>query len=173
MGTAPPPHNDEFLEFIARQMRSIHHWLGRYLPEPEDRKDVLQNTLIAAWFASKNLTPDTPIVAWLHQIAKHQLSNWMRREKRKGPLHPSRVKLDEECIAALQEGEEFIEVVNMDLSRLLSILPLETQKLILQIHLEGYSYGEIAEQQGCTVSSIKMKVHRGMEKMKKVARGDI
>lgn len=159
----------EFMALVWQQMPALRHWLRQYLKSKDDQDDVLQATMIAAWIGYKHFTPYVHIRIWLQRIAKRQMLNWLRSEQRKGRLHPLRVMLDEEEHDR-GENAEFLEILHADLSRLLAILPIDTQRLIFSIYIAGYSYVEIAEDRGSSVSSLKMKVKRGIEEMREVVK---
>lgn len=113
MDAVLPTHysEDEFLELVQQQVRSLRHWLYQYLQNKQDRDDVLQNTVIAAWIGREHFTPDAPILAWLQRIAKRQLCNWVRSEQRKGKRHPLRMEFTEEWHSSAERNREFLEIV--------------------------------------------------------------
>jgi len=172
MEITPPVRysDDELLELIQREVRAVRYWLYQYLRDTQDQDDVIQNTLIAAWINSKHSAPNAPIPAWLKRIAWWQLQDWIQNEKRKGKLNPLRVEFNEELHSPEVATKEFSEIINSDLAKLLSILPEDTQQLIIKIHITGDNYPSIAKEQGCTESSLKMRVKRGMDKMRELAR---
>ena len=165
--------DDEFLELVQQQIPAIHQMLRQYRLNADDIADIVQNTMIAAYIGKKRFTPDAPLIIWLIKIARHQLYNWIRSEKRKGNRNPLRMELselNEEEYAGARRKEEFLEIMQYDLSQLLSALPADVQELILLIYIQGRSYEELAAEWNCTASSLKMRVRRGLDTMRGIVR---
>lgn len=78
--------------------------------------------------------------------------------------------MNEEEYAGARRKEEFLEIMQYDLSQLLSALPADVQELILLIYIQGRSYEELAAERNCTASSLKMRVRRGLDTMREIVR---
>ena len=137
------------------------------LPIVHDRasaEDVVQETMIRAWrFAPIDADGNVPR-AWLARVA-HNISIGILR-KRREELYGSDTVPDRETLltpARAFEGREAIA----ELRTALSTLDDSDRALIVLRELEGMSYDEIATTLGLPLSTVKTRLFRARQQLKR------
>jgi RNA polymerase sigma-70 factor (ECF subfamily) len=148
----------------------------RYLRNPSDAEDAVQDIFIDIWGSSarydRNIASE---VAFISTIARRRLIDKIRQADRR-PLMDS---LDDDEGAPIDPGipataEEDTEVTIVE--RVLAEMDPEHQKVLAMSLYEGYSHSEIAERLSLPLGTVKTRVRRGLihirEQLKIVASGD-
>jgi RNA polymerase sigma-70 factor (ECF subfamily) len=136
----------------------IYTFLLRLLADPSGADDLTQDVFTKAYQALGTLTNEHRILPWLYRIATNTAIDHHRRRRRftwlrVGPLAGTR----EEPLMR----DEHAEVPERDqVRRVLATLPAEQSTALLLHALEGYSYKEIADIQGCTVTAVRSRLAR-------------
>ncbi|HTY56276.1 MAG TPA: RNA polymerase sigma factor [Candidatus Binataceae bacterium] len=139
----------------------INRFVTRRIREPNEVEDVCQEILLAVYQSRHTFQPTRPLEPWLFAIAHnvcadHNQRHWAR---------VSRQKPIDDLPDSPSEGEA---AVGVDLRRALGRLsPSQLQALRLT-KIEGLSLAEVSEKTGDSVGSLKVRVHRAYELLKKV-----
>jgi RNA polymerase sigma-70 factor (ECF subfamily) len=136
----------------------IYTFLLRFLGDPELADDVTQETFTKAYRALGTLTNTHRVLPWLYRIASNAAVDQIRRRRRFGWLRLGAVKdTPEEPHVRDEHGRvperEHIQAV-------LRTMPAENAMALLLHAVEGYSYNEIAEIQGCTMTAVRSRIAR-------------
>jgi RNA polymerase sigma-70 factor (ECF subfamily) len=120
--------------------------------------DVTQETFTKAYGALDRLTRDHRVLPWLYRIATNAAVDHVRRRKRFRWIRMGAVvETSEEPHMRDDHGRvperEHIQAV-------LRGLPPENAVALLLHALEGYSYAEIAEIQGATLTAVRSRIAR-------------
>lgn len=68
-----------YAELVARHKDGLYRLLRRYLGEPEEARDAVQEAFIAAWGALSRYDPSRPFGAWIRTIAINKARDRGRR----------------------------------------------------------------------------------------------
>lgn len=119
-------------------------------------EDLLQEAAVALWRDRDRLLslPAVQQAALTWKIARNAVIDTLRRTKRAEGLPEG-----------FDEGEEDRSLLN-ELYERIALLG-EPDRTIVRLQLEGYSYEEIAERTGLTVSNISVKLVRIKDKIRK------
>ncbi|HEV8537148.1 MAG TPA: sigma-70 family RNA polymerase sigma factor [Candidatus Limnocylindria bacterium] len=136
----------------------IYTFLLRLLADPESADDLTQDVFTKAYQALGSLTNEHRILPWLYRIATNTAIDHIRRKRRFTWLRVGRLTgTGEEPLMPDHHGE----VPERDQVRgVLATLPAEQSTALLLHALEGYSYKEIAEIQGCSVTAVRSRLAR-------------
>lgn len=136
---------------------------------PDEVEDLVQETLLALHLQRATYDPAWPVSAWMLAIARHKLVDLFRRRGRRDDLHDALDDVDEAVLAepAPADGE-----ARRDLGRLLAELPEAQRTAIMLTKVAGLSVQEAAERTGATPSAVKVRVHRGLQRLARLVRGD-
>jgi len=148
----------------------IYTFLLRFLGDPELADDVTQETFTKAYRALGTLSNGHRVLPWLYRIASNAAIDQIRRRRRFGWLRLGAVKdTPEEPHVRDEHGRvperEHIQAV-------LRSLPAENAMALLLHAVEGYSYTEIAEIQGCTMTAVRSRIARARASFKRVYGAD-
>ena len=133
----------------------IYTYLLRFLGDPE----------LADYRALGTLSNGHRVLPWLYRIASNAAIDQIRRRRRFGWLRLGAVKdTPEEPHVRDEHGRvperEHIQAV-------LRSLPAENAMALLLHAVEGYSYNEIAEIQGCTMTAVRSRIARARASFKR------
>jgi RNA polymerase sigma-70 factor (ECF subfamily) len=143
--------------YSAHKVR-IYSFLLRFLGDPEAADDLTHDTFAKAYAAIGGLTPEHRVLPWLYRIAHNTAIDHVRRTRRVSWLRlGGLVKTREEPHSPDEHGRvPERELVRSTLRR----LPPENAAALLLHALEGYSYREIAEIQGCSMTAVRSRIAR-------------
>lgn len=149
------------LSLIAVRLRAYYR--PRMAGMPDDVEDMVQETLLAIHLKRATHDPALPVSNWLHAVARYRLTDLYRRRGRR-----AEVALDEDMghfEAPEDAGSVAAVTARRDLSSLLATLPEGQRRAIELVKVQGYSTEEAAVQMGITVTSLKVRVHRGLQRL--------
>jgi RNA polymerase sigma-70 factor, ECF subfamily len=136
----------------------IYTFLLRLLGDPELADDITQDVFTKAYQALDTLTKDHRVLPWLYRIANNSAIDHLRRKKRiqwlrvGGLLGTREEPVMPDAHGAVPERDQVRAV--------LKGMPVEHVTALLLHALEGYSYKEIAEIQGCTMPAVRSRIAR-------------
>jgi RNA polymerase sigma-70 factor (ECF subfamily) len=158
---------DSFNQLILRWERPIYALAYRVIGREEDARDVVQETFLRAFRALPGFKGQAKFSSWLYRIALNLCRDWIRR-KRRSPL----VELPEgvdpvelatetgpvESIEELASRKELSEAV----AEAMGLLPEEQRTAIILKEYHGMTFQEIADLQGCPLSTVKTRLYQGL-----------
>ena len=156
---------DPFGVFYERYFASVLAFFRRRVPGPEEAFDLTAETFAAALSSVPRFRPGPePPQAWLFAIARHKLSEALRRsrvqDEARRALAMQPIRLDDEAIEILEETACAPAV------ELLETLAPEQRAAVKAHHLEERGYAEIATELSCSESVIRKRVSRGLAAMR-------
>lgn len=136
----------------------IYTYLLRLLADPEGADDLTQDVFTKAYQALGTLTKEHRVLPWLYRIATNTGIDHLRRKRRFTWLRVGRLAgTGDEPVMRDHHGE----LPERDqVQKVLAGLPAEQSTALLLHALEGYSYKEIAEIQGCTLTAVRSRLAR-------------
>ena len=150
-------------------VRSLYAYVFSVLKDKDEAEDVTAETF---WVALDNLTNfqwrGVSIKFWLFQIARNQLKKYWRQKQKEVSWNPDiqvESNKEAEILDQLTQKERLEKVKNC----LEEMEALDSEVIKLKIW-EEFSFEEIAYITGCTVSKVKMRYYRGLEKLKEKLR---
>ena len=132
----------------------------------EDAEDVAQEALMLAFKALPSLEEPARFPAWLRAITRHRALRFDRREKVHQRIHVAMDELLLEKIPALSPPAPDLEAEH-ELQPALNGIPAD-HALVLRLHfLDEMPLKRIAAFLGVPLTTVKWRVHRGKELMRK------
>jgi RNA polymerase sigma-70 factor (ECF subfamily) len=158
---------DSFNQLILRWERPIYALAYRVIGREEDARDVCQETFLRAFRALPGFKGQAKFSSWLYRIALNLCRDWIRRHRRAPVMQmPEGMDLVE---AAAEAGPvESIEdlVARKQLSAVveeaMKLLPEEQRTAIILKEYHGMTFQEIADLQGCPLSTVKTRLYQGL-----------
>ena len=111
-----------FATLLERHLRHIQRLIAKRLHDPDDVRDVLQETCLSVWKALDSYDAARPFEAWITSIALNKCRDWGRRRSvrarmlshmqeqvalQEGRLHshsPERLMIEKEKVSALRRA---------------------------------------------------------------------
>jgi RNA polymerase sigma-70 factor (ECF subfamily) len=154
-----------FEELVRKYQREIYNLACRLVQDPEEAKDMAQQTFMQAYVHIREFRGQSQFRTWLFRIAINQCYNFFKSKKKFGdPVDSQELVIVEEDNP--QEGLMAAE----DRSRLyaaLERLPAK-QRAVLTLKLEqGLSYQEISKELGGTAGAARVNFCQAVKTLKK------
>ena len=154
-------------DLLERHQRRVYRFGLKMCRDPEDAKDVLQETLLAVARNLKDFRGAASVSTWLYTIAR----SFCLKKRRRSKFAPEQ----EESLEARAPGEEARQIpdptrgadeelagrqIEAALEQSIGALdPMYREVLILR-DVEGLTAPEVAEVMGLTVEAVKSRLHR-------------
>lgn len=168
-----------FDELVNRYTANIYSLLMRLTEDPEEARDLTQETFLSAFKAMKNFRGDADLKTWLYRIAVNESRNRFRWWKRRN--RSSTISLDAENVfgqtsevADLAENPEAATLRRereFALRQALSEMPSNYREVLVLRDIEGLSYEEVATALETNVGTVKSRIARGREELRKKLTG--
>jgi len=126
--------------------------------------DLVQETLTRAVAKQHLWEPGTNLRAWLFTLMHNQHVNDVRRSVREGTT----VDIDDVQNAMASQSDASASMLLRDLERGLAALAIEQRQVILLVGLEGMSYEETAAVLGVPVGTVRSRLSRGRDALRKL-----
>jgi RNA polymerase sigma-70 factor, ECF subfamily len=163
---------DSFNQLILRWERPIYALAYRVIGREEDARDVVQETFLRAFRALPGFKGQAKFSSWLYRIALNLCRDWIRRQRRAPVMQaPEGVELVDlasergpvESIEDLVSRRELSEVV----ADAMKLLPDEQRTAIILKEYHGMTFQEIADMQGCPLSTVKTRLYQGLSVLRR------
>ncbi len=163
---------ESFNQLVLRWERPIYALAYRVIGRDEDARDVAQETFLRAFRALPGFRGQAKFSSWLYRIALNLCRDWIRRKKRT-PIVDMPEDVDFIEMAADHGPVESIEdlVARNEMSRIVAegmkLLPDEQRTAIVLKEYHGLTFQEIADLQGCPLSTVKTRLYQGLSVLRK------
>jgi len=141
----------------------------RYTKNPEDARDLVQDTYLKAFNSFHQFEEGTNLRAWLYRVLTTTFINSYRKDQRRPQLAAG--ELEDWQLAEAQshtsdlgksaEVEALENLPDSDIKRALQEIPEEFRMAVYLADVEGFSYKEIAEIVGVPAGTVMSRLHRG------------
>ena len=158
---------ESFNQLIVRWERPIYALAYRVIGREEDARDVCQDAFLRAYRALPGFKGQAKFSSWLYRIALNLCRDWIRRQRR-APVSQLPEDTDVGELAAEAGPVESIEdlVARRELSAIvqeaMSELSEEQRTAIILKEYHGMTFQEIADMQGCPLSTVKTRLYQGL-----------
>jgi RNA polymerase sigma-70 factor (ECF subfamily) len=163
---------ESFNQLIVRWERPIYALAYRVIGKEEDARDVCQDAFLRAYRALPGFKGQAKFSSWLYRIALNLCRDWIRRQRR-APVSQLPEDVDATELAAETGPVESIEdlVARRELSAIvegaMSVLSEEQRTAIILKEYHGMTFQEIADMQGCPLSTVKTRLYQGLSLLRR------
>jgi RNA polymerase sigma-70 factor (ECF subfamily) len=154
------------LEIIAEV---VHRVVGRQLGRgslAHETEDVVQDIIIAIHERRDTYDRSRPLMPWVYAIARYKLLNHLRASRHRRSHVP--LESESHTLVAFGSGETYA-AAGQEIRGLLDALPAGQREALVLTKIQGQSLAEAAESTGLTEGAIKVRVHRAMATLRKLA----
>jgi len=154
----------------------IYNLAYRLTKNLEDAEDLAQETFLRAFNQLSLYDTKRSFYTWLYTISLNLIRNHLKKTSRhrqtnfsNGRVASGAVNSDgkEAFLHELPDDDEGCKEREEDLESCLRKLSPELRELLILRFYQGLSFEAIAEITGFSISAIKMRVYRGLEKLRK------
>ena len=153
--------NDEFLRLIHDNQKIIYKVCKTYRDTTQDQEDLFQEIVYQLWKSYPSFKFESKVSSWMYRVALNTAMAIYRKpklpvdyvDKIPEQLHPG-------IPSQISENEE----------RLFNALRTlnDTEKALIALFLEGFTYQEIAAITGITESNTGVRLNRIKNKLKQI-----
>jgi RNA polymerase sigma-70 factor (ECF subfamily) len=156
-----------FEELIRRYQDRVYNLCRYMLRDPQDAQDAAQDVFLKAYRGIKEFRPEASLYTWLCRIAVNTCIDYKRKSRRdalkKEPL-PEDLPSTEPFSAELYESRENTAAIQAALQK----LPEKLRTAIVLREIDGLSYEEVAEVLHASVGTVKYRISRAREELRRI-----
>jgi RNA polymerase sigma-70 factor, ECF subfamily len=170
---------EAFAYLLGVYQHPIYDLISRILNNPADAADVLQEVFVKVFRKIGQFQGESSLRTWIYRVAVHEASNhrrsWLRR------LWREPVSLDEvspESLRAAAPGPSPYHALEQAerqelVKRALGSLAQPYRTVVVLREIEGLAYDEIAEVLGVAEGTVKSRLMRGRELLRRKLAGSV
>lgn len=192
----PSRHGSQFIErlkrgdtaafetLVAERSGEIYGLLYRLTENSEEARDLTQETFLRAFQSIKSFRGDSDLRTWIYRIAINQARNrwrWWRRRKRDSTvsLETTEGRQKETLGARLKsptqdpEEDALARERQLALRKALRTLGRVYREAVILRDIEGFTYDEIAATLEISVGTVKSRLARGRNELRRRLEGSL
>lgn len=150
-----------FQEIYQRYSPMINAYLYKILNDEQLTEDFFQDTFIKFYINIKKDTFKTNIAGYLIKIARNLCLNYKRDKKSKVSIEDLNISIEKN---QNYENQELLELINYALD----LLDFDYKEAFILREYDGFSYQEIANITGTTLTNAKSRVFRAKKRIKEI-----
>ena len=142
-----------------------------------DAEDLVQDTMVKAYSSFHSFVPDTNLKTWLYRIQTNTYIDGYRRKLRQ-PIQCSTNGITEQELAAharrtstgpvSAEEEALAALHDTEIMAAMQSLPDQLRAAVYYADVEGFRYQEIADIMGTSHGTVKSRLARGRQHLRRV-----
>ena len=156
---------------VDKYQRKLARLLARYIRDPAELEDVVQEAFIKAYRALPGFRGDSAFYTWLYRIGINAAKNWLVSAGRRAPTSTEREAEDAEGLDDAEQLRDINTPESIMLSReiadtvnaTMDALPEELRTAIQLREIEALSYEEIARIMDCPIGTVRSRIFRARE----------
>ena len=159
-----------FSEIVRRHKTPLYQFVRRYIGDPDDAYDILQETFVAAWQGIRRFDVQQTLTPWLRTIALNKCRDHGRRHairRRLLTLFHAESHIESSWIV-----DSNPELESPDLARLrrldqaIARLPRCYKEPLLLVLMTGLTHQQAGAQLGITAKAVEMRIRRAKDKLR-------
>jgi RNA polymerase sigma-70 factor (ECF subfamily) len=163
-----------FLErAIEEYGKQTYNFAYRLTGNEADARDLAQDAFVRVYKAWRSFQPGTSFLSWIYRIVTNLYRDELRRKKGR-----FQEEIPEDNAPQEYGGARPLAVTPIDdyvdkqlsepLSRSLAALSPEQRQVIVLADIEEYSYQEISEIMGCSIGTVRSRLHRARSLLRRL-----
>ena len=157
---------DCFERLVARYEKKIYNLALRMLRDPDDAREILQETFLKVYDNLEKFRGEAHLSTWIYRIAMNEALMRIRKNKhRPRPLEVTdedgeRREIDVQDWAPVPVERLLTKELGGELDRAIALLPEDYRGAFLLRDVEGLSNEQIAQAMKLSVPAVKSRIHR-------------
>ena len=174
---------EAFAYLLAVHQHPLYNLISYIVEDGTEAADVLQEVFVKVFRGIRQFHGESSLKTWIYRIAVHEASNhrrgWFRRHLREAfSLDAPRTDCDRALAGTLARPETPYQVLEQAerqqiVRRALASLAQPYRAVVVLREIEGLAYGEIAQVLGVSEGTVKSRLIRGRELLKRKLTGGL
>ena len=158
--------HERYAVLVERYRDRYARYAARMLGSADAAEDAVQDAFVRAYDQLAQCKDPDKFVGWFFLILRNRCFAERRRNRTSAPLAAA------DAVAAADRADGGAEMAEQRRALQLALLELtpDQREVFVLKHVEGMSYGEIAERLSTSVASLKMRMHRAYDKLREQLR---
>lgn len=153
-----------FEQLVRENQNKIYAVCLNMLKNPHDAQDAAQDTFVKAYTRISSFRGSSSVVTWLTKIAMNTCMDMLKAQRQHLNIDDQYDLADEETTESAAQKNTNVRAVRQALKE----LPPEFRAVIVLRHIENLSYDEIAAALNLDPGTVKSRLWRAREKLKKI-----
>ncbi len=160
-----PVLQEAFIRLVNEHRGMLYKVCRLYCVTEPDRQDLFQEIIIQLWRSYPGIRAEAKFSTWLYRIALNTAISDLRKQRRRiSPTDPERLPdVGHYQTEDSAEKEEQLQQLYAAIDRL-----TEVEKALTMLYLEDKSYQEMEEILGISQNTLRVKMNRIKEKLRKI-----
>lgn len=154
--------NREFEAMYRENSKYVYNVALGILRNPSDAEDIVQNVFVKLFNTYDSFRGDSSIRTYLYRMTVNKCLDLFRLRK----IHDSKLE-------KIEIREQKNHAAGNEIYDMLDKLPINLKAPILLSEIGDFSYREISEILGINFGTVKSRLHRGMERLRDVAKREL
>ncbi len=152
-----------FSELVERHQTRVYNLCLRILGDPDDARDVTQDTFLAALRKLEQFRGDAAFTTWLHRVAVNACYDELRKRRRRPVLHAVPDDPADRTPEAGPPSPDHADETagSLDAAAGLAAVPEDFRIAVVLADVQDLPYEEISRILDVPVGTVKSRVHRG------------
>ena len=153
--------------------KATYNFAYRLTSNEADARDLTQDAFIRVYRAWRSFQPGTSFLSWIYRIVTNLYRDELRRRKGRYqeeiPEDNAPQDYGGEKPLAVDPIHDYVDKqISEPLSKALQLLSLEQRQVVVLADIEEYSYQEISEIMGCSIGTVRSRLHRARALLRKL-----
>jgi RNA polymerase sigma-70 factor (ECF subfamily) len=155
---------EKLLRDIATSLRAaIRSRLSRSGANAHEAEDIVQDVLIGLHTMRRRWDQDRLFMPWLYAIVRYKLADAARRRKREA-IFRGDLSFEEWC-DVVEAPADGIDGNLIDVDRAVNGLPASQRDVVRSLAVDGASVRETAQRLETTEGTVRMTLHRALQRL--------
>jgi RNA polymerase sigma-70 factor (ECF subfamily) len=151
-----------FSELLKRHKEKVRNIIYITLSNTDGVDDIAQEVFITVYRHLKSFRFESQFTTWLYRITINKCKDHLRKKNIRSIFLP--LKDEEPVFDSINEDTDIKHIVR----NAIETLPDKLRIPLVLKDLEGFSYQEIADTMECEIGTVKSRIFRAREALKKI-----
>ncbi len=166
---------DAFGQLVLAHQNKIYTLCVHMVTDREEAADLAQEAFLKAWRSLTSFQGESSFATWMHRLTTNVCLDYLRKQSRRQNISTA-VSLDDEDSGWTepadhsQDPQEQLERAEQKrlLAKALEELPEHHRRMLVMREVSGMSYQEIADALEVDLGTIKSRIARARERLRKI-----
>jgi RNA polymerase sigma-70 factor (ECF subfamily) len=154
--------DDAFMKLVDRYSARLLYYIRRLLEDADRSDDVLQEVWLTVYKKINTVRDASAFSVWLYRTARNRAIRLLRDESRYVFVE----QYDESDLIDDDSESLLFDDINR-LHRVLTTLSPEQKEAVVLRFFEEMSYRQIAEIAGCSIGTVRSRIHYAKQELRK------